>query len=243
MSKNQLQEHFQKLKQELPKYNTVRVGGQDHKPIWVSTVILFDGSFFTGITSENKTEAEISAALKALKRIESMLVSDPKITNMNLKKPAVNSEVDDFEDDFEDEENMLRDEIDEIENLFYGKSVCIMIDVENLPLFASQIPPEILRYKDVKIYAFVGTHHALASKDFGPRIKKILSPSTRTDGTDCCMQVYTGCFLTDEAFESYFIATRDHFGSALIDMITAEGTPWKAKKAKLVTEICHIKLS
>jgi hypothetical protein len=34
--------------QELPKYNTIKVGGYDHNSIWKSSVILSDGKVYEG---------------------------------------------------------------------------------------------------------------------------------------------------------------------------------------------------
>jgi dsRNA-specific ribonuclease len=44
--KNKLQEHFQRNKQELPKYNTMRIGGDDYNSIWKFKVLLLDGTIY-----------------------------------------------------------------------------------------------------------------------------------------------------------------------------------------------------
>ena len=46
------------------------------------------------------------------------------------------------------------------------------------------------------VYGFIGMHHSLVDKINHPKLKKIISPSTRTDGIDTCIQVYIGMFLT-----------------------------------------------
>lgn len=117
-----------------------------------------------------------------------------------------------------------------------GRTV-LMVDVENLPKFIDEVVKQIT---GLTIYAFVGEHHCLAGKEFPKGVIKILSPSTRQNGTDTCMQVYTGVFLTKDLFDTYLIATRDHYGSALVDMITADSLAWKRKNARVVTQISHI---
>jgi hypothetical protein len=67
--KNKLQEHFQKNKQELPKYNTMRIGGDDHNPIWKSKVLLPDGTIYEGGEYTKKKESEESAAKLAYENL------------------------------------------------------------------------------------------------------------------------------------------------------------------------------
>lgn len=90
------------------------------------------------------------------------------------------------------------------------------------------------------VYAFVGKHHPQAQTDFGPDVHRVISPSTRTDGTDTCMQVYTGKFLTEGLYKLYLIATRDHFGGTLVEMISSKDFEWTPKEAVLVTTAEHV---
>ena len=117
------------------------------------------------------------------------------------------------------------------------KSVCLMVDVENLPKLISQLP---IVKGPWTIYAFVGKHHPLASVDYNSEVSVVLSPSSHQDGTDTCMQVYTGMLLTLICHELYLIATRDHFGAALVEMIKTTGFGWRPQNAALVTSVDHI---
>ena len=119
----------------------------------------------------------------------------------------------------------------------YNRRMVLLVDVENMPNFIDEVLKEI---QGLSIYAFVGYHHALCDKQFPSSVTKILSPSTRTDGTDTCMQVYVGYFLANDMFDIYLIATRDHFGSSLVDMITAESLLWTPKNGKVVTKVRHL---
>jgi hypothetical protein len=118
-----------------------------------------------------------------------------------------------------------------------SKRKCLLVDVENMPNFIDEAFAQI---EGLNIYAFVGEHHCLATKSFPDGVIKILSPSTRTDGSDTCMQVYVGFLLASDAYDTYYIATRDHYGSTLVEMITSPSLPWNNKRAKVVTQIVHI---
>ncbi len=114
----------------------------------------------------------------------------------------------------------------------------ILVDVENLPNLIDEI---LSTTNGATIYAFIGYHHCLANKTWkSPNVNKILSISTRADGSDTCMQVYTGHLLATQDFKKYLIATRDHFGSTLVEMITVQEGPWKSAEAHLVTQISHV---
>ena len=115
----------------------------------------------------------------------------------------------------------------------------LLVDVENMPNFVEEVVKEIM---GLYIYAFVGEHHCLAGKIFPQGVKKVLSPSTRPDGTDTCMQVYVGYFLARDEYDTYLIATRDHYGSALVDMITAPNLLWIERPSRVVTKVSHILL-
>jgi len=201
--KNILQEYFQAEKLPLPKYESRKCGGFDHKPEWISTVILSnnENTHITGDISTSKIKAELSAAEKALSFI-------------NSNKKIMRS-------------------VDERTALF--------VDVENMPKFIDDVINVI---DNITIYAFIGHHHCLANKSFpslhSNNIIKILSPSTRTDGSDTCMQVYIGYLLSLNKYDTYLIATHDHYGSSLVDMIVSNSLLWNNKQARIVTHVSHI---
>lgn len=69
-AKNLLQEYFQSEGLALPTYDTGRAGGEDHKPLWISRVVLPNGTgFMSRETFPSKAAAEKSAAAVALEEI------------------------------------------------------------------------------------------------------------------------------------------------------------------------------
>lgn len=118
------------------------------------------------------------------------------------------------------------------------KKTALLVDVENLPKLISQLPSF---EGPMVIYAFIGKHHPLASINYSSEVNVILSPSTRPDGTDTCMQVYVGKMLCEHRYEFYLIATRDHFGAALVDIITSDSLAWSSTRATLVSTSDHIR--
>jgi len=112
----------------------------------------------------------------------------------------------------------------------------LLVDVENMPKLVEEA---VAVTEGLDIYAFVGAHHCLATKNFDPKVIKIVSPSTRSDGTDTCIQVYVGYLLSTNAYDHYLIGTRDRFGSALVDIIT-NPCLWRPVGARLITDVTHL---
>ena len=77
----------------------------------------------------------------------------------------------------------------------YKKKTVMLIDIENMPKFFNEIPINDLNNPNLVVYGFIG-NHSLVDKVNHPKMIKVISPSTRSDGTDTCMQVYVGMFLT-----------------------------------------------
>jgi hypothetical protein len=140
------------------------------------------------------------------------------------------------------------------------KKTVLLVDIENMPKIIEDFLGGTPRIPDnFWIYAFVGKHHPLAGVRCGiendtlvptnlvgrrnfDNFIKVISPSTRKDGTDTCMQMYTGIFLYKESFDEYLVCTRDHFGGTLVEFICSNEPdhPWKQKNANLVTCVEHI---
>jgi hypothetical protein len=116
-------------------------------------------------------------------------------------------------------------------------NTCIIVDVENLHKFIDDIEDVI---EDYTVYAFIGENHSLADKDYNNNVIKILSPSTRKNGTDTCIQVYIGMLLAKEKFDEYIIATNDHYGYSLVEMISNDGLGWKGKPARCISKASQL---
>ena len=81
--KNQLQEFLQKKgNTTVPIYNTIRVEGDDHNPLFLSTVTLPDEQEFVGEKKTRKKDAEMSAAAIA---ISSLFNTIEKQTHSNIE--------------------------------------------------------------------------------------------------------------------------------------------------------------
>lgn len=91
----------------------------------------------------------------------------------------------------------------------------LLVDLENLPNFLEGL---MHTYSNLTIVVFVGEKHALCNKVF-PNTSRVAVPSTRADAVDTCIQVYTGWCMSHNLYDCYLIATQDHFGQALVDII------------------------
>ena len=81
MDKNKLQEFCQKHKNDLPDYETNRVGGTDHQPIFKSSVTIFYQDIKHtkyGNSKPTSKKAELSAAKEMLTHISSIVNSNIK---------------------------------------------------------------------------------------------------------------------------------------------------------------------
>lgn len=219
-SKNRLQEIFQRRGLALPVYHTEQIGGPAHDPVWVSEVELSSGERIRGDETTSKTAAEQSAANKALLKLQS-----PKIASRSAspKKVLPIDQTVSVRPTPPEQKSVIR--------------TCLLIDGENLPNLA-KIASSFL-VPGLEILIFIGHHHHLSERDYG--VPKVLVPTTHSNGVDSCMQVYVGTFLQTDKYDRYLIGTRDHFGSALVDLIQSPEMPWTAKTAILVTTEAHIK--
>ena len=218
-SKNILQEYFQIRHLPLPKYQTIKCGGSDHQPLWHSTITFWNNQTneyqdIIGDIAGTKVKAEISAAHTVLCALNQHNTSPLR----SCSAPLVS---------FQNSNKKMR----------VNDRTALFVDVENLPKFAEEAAANI---DNITIYAFVGYHHCLSEKVFPDNIIKVLSPSTRSDGSDTCMQIYIGVLLSQNKYDTYLIATRDHYGSALVDMITSDTLLWSKKEARVVTQLSHI---
>ena len=230
-AKNKLQEYFQKRQQPLPVYNTHQSDNLSVR--WNSTVTLHDGQCATG-SATTKVGAEQLAAQEALKLlvggkhrgIHTVINETNRLRNSD-QSPI--STVSIPEQITELKQQIQRVNIQDV--LIFNEPTALLVDLENLPKIVDELPLTL----GLDIYVFVGEHHPLVEKVFTRPVIRIISPSTRKDGTDTCMQVYTGMLLTLQKYEEYLIATIDHYGAALIEMIENNTLGWVAKRGRLIT--------
>jgi hypothetical protein len=229
-AKNKLQEYFQKQQLPLPVYNNRQ---EDTTLTWYSTVTLYDGRMASG-KAQNKIGAQQSAAENALKLIRLIREqnafyidtseSDDSIVE-RLTNPSSNKSTN-RASSFKPATASQSDS-----GKIFDVPTALFVDLENLPKLVDELPST----SGLDIYIFVGEHHPLVDKNFDRPIIRIISPSTRKDGTDTCMQVYIGMLLSRQKYEEYIIATMDHYGSTLVEMIQSKSLGWIPKTARLIT--------
>lgn len=233
MFKNLLQEHCQRQGEAFPVYETWRVGGDEHAPLFMSKVKC--GSITaTSDKQPNKKSAEAEAAQKAYNSIVQAQVLTTKTPRVPLLSPRdLPIVVPPLSDSFTRVPVAPKAPTGDCSVVAKPRSV-VLIDGENMPKIVNQF---IEHTRGFVVYFFVGEHHHNANMQCPDSVIKVLSPSTRRDGTDTCIQVYVGNFLAQEKFDNYYIVSRDNFAAALADIITAPNMPWVAKSARMITDI------
>jgi len=256
-AKNKLQEYFQKHQLPLPVYTDCQ---ENITLIWHSTVILYDGRTASG-KAQTKTGAQQSAAENALKLIKQFRkqnavyidrsTSDESIAERLVNPPTTRIMPFKSKSDEIIIERLVNPSINKSTNnllslkplstpssvtynddtQIFDVPTALFVDLENLPKLVEELPSTL----GLDVYVFVGEHHPLVDKEFTRPIFRIISPSTRKDGTDTCMQVYIGMLLAQQKYEEYVIATMDHYGSTLVEMIQSNSLGWVSKSARLIT--------
>lgn len=222
-NKSILQNYVQCRGGAVPTYKNVRVGGEDHTPIWSAIVRITPSLTFQGEPSPSKKEAHFSAAGIALKRLR------------------------EAEDRDRSAELLLAQEMYPIKESHTQKTGTtdsrrvLLVDVENIPNFIYTLFAQYAHLvSDLDIHAFVGEHSPLVTKDYSRGVVVHIVPGTHRDGADCCLTVFTGFLLSQGEYDIYYIATRDHFAVALCEMIRAPDMPWGAKRGHIVSQPLHI---
>jgi hypothetical protein len=201
-AKNNLQEFYQKRKETLPVYTTVRQKGTPaHNPLWVSTVTLHDCRKFVGEAAAKKSVAECNAAAQALEcRIIDL---EPALVDKYVETP------------------------EKLADLCRESSTVIFADVENIPQilefkFGDTSPL-------VTVIGVIGHCHSLSSRPF-PFHKYVVRSALR-DAVDHTISFLAGFVSgviqenslpdeTDDDRPTFVILSRDHF---------AEATVWNLK--------------
>lgn len=237
--KNILQVYFQTNRLPLPKYETVIVDGTDHEPKWRSTVTLYfkiGVNSFTGGIFSRKIYAEMDVAKMALHMIYGNCEKISSCTEVVVdKQMEIKSTTTSVHDD--------------VTKFFYTNSesyvrssrIVMIVDLENMPKWLDLITTEYPNITEkMDIFAVIGDCHALAQKDLPIDVTKIFSPSTRTDGSDACIQMMVGAWLSQEKYDIYLVASYDKFAHNVIDLVRHDGLFWRARNGRVVTRTEHL---
>lgn len=240
--KSRVKEYFDKSTELQPPYITKQIGGEPHIPLFESTIKYKSKTFKGRGNSIKKAEEEAS------KLFYSYLAPQPSVSP-SIKRsisPIVESNI---------IEPTIKKSIPVIESVqptptqkqvvrippkrAISKKRVVAVDVENKQTFIDTYS-EFL--SDFEVYAFIGSRHCLAEKEFPDFVNKILVDSTRKDAVDTAIQMYMGIWLALEKSDIYYIVTGDHFAGNLEDL--AKNPPndmWRTATVVQVTQLQHIK--
>ena len=186
--KNELQMIFQKQKQTLPTYDTKRVGGADHMPIFSSTVRLCDGREFMGDNQLSKTIAEMRAAEIALPF-------------------AV------IKEDYRPEGGMS--ETKNSPKMSMTDHIIILIDLENRPNATDELCKAIDVFS-VNIIEYLSKNSPLVNSPVYSGVVRKIVPSSRKDSSDIGM-ILDIAFYFSQNPKKLIIVTGDHFGDTVVE--------------------------
>lgn len=193
-SKGRLQEWCQRSQRDLPIYETQRSGGPDHRPTFVSTVIV-NQKRFTGFPEETKSSAEHSAAIVAYTELTSPIPSTPSVPPPVSPVPTVVPK-------------------------WLDKKVkpLILIDLDNRQKGLEELADFVDR---AEIIGFAGKLGSSAREGFyvPSGTKRIIINSAAKDAADIGMIVYLTRRLEQGFINPIYLLTGDHFGSTAKEIL------------------------
>lgn len=205
--KNQLQEFLVKITKEYPKYETKRVGGQDHDPRWQSTVF-FGSQSLTGSVETNKRKAEEAVSKKWFDVYSNKyqeIKEDPKQESVFFP-------------------STLPDDIKNMDHI-------IIADLENRPdvvNFTTNI--------NTILVGVVGHCHNLSAKHL-PGVVKCVIKSSVKDAADHALSFITGMLATHFTTEQkVYIVSKDHFAQVVVECLNSLPNHLKVEHKPFLTQ-------
>ena len=234
--KNALQEYFQKLGKPLPKYESVKVGGEDHTPVWQSKVILYDGSSYKGKPAESKSESDSYAAKFASKRLFGKKSSkfSPQSTHNPPKKSSKNNLKYPSLGNFKPSKKITSKKI----NLKMYERVCLLVDIENQQNALKILNERFGCIECFEVYIFISKGNPLISKiksecnEESFFVKIIEVPSTRKDAADVGLSLVAGEMIINDECDIFIILSNDHFADTLAECMKNYGELRYNKKTR-----------
>lgn len=190
-AKNLLQEYYQKKGLPLPTYETKRIGGSDHSPLFISTVITSDDLIIDSSPKNTRKKSELDAANKAYEvvKTKSKLSDESTMSKLSIKSNNEN-------------------------NKKIIDNVIIYIDIENKPNSAGNI----LNEYSIEIIGFVSRRHPIAENINDYPCKVIIIPTIVKNGADIGMCMYIANNLPSKD-KTIILLTNDNFGLAANDYL------------------------
>ena len=185
-SKNMLQEHY-KNRTDLLKYNTMKIGGGDHNPIWKSELIIDKKKF----TAEDKTKkgAELLVADKAYRFINKKDVSNEAARRAQKYK-----------------------NVTDIDLRIYKKIV--LIDGENQDVDMKYLSDKQTLFM---IFVAKNTSKNLVfmAQEMHNNCCVFISECVGKDAADHMLTFYLGKLSILAPNKNYYVLTKDHYGEYL----------------------------
>lgn len=192
---------FQAERKALPVYESERVGGEDHKPEWGSTVTLHDGRVFKTVeTYGSRKEAEKHAVKLALESLESTQTVEYEWVNNDSSQTIV----------YIDVENMARSTLDMLKRLSKSSQPSEGIKLIFVMSKGCQIVDRVSSSID-----------ELSS----PQVDYMIIDSLSPDAADMliCLTVADETRMADKNC-TFYIASNDRFARTFAEVCNVSGT-------------------
>jgi len=116
------------------------------------------------------------------------------------------------------------------------RKIAIIIDLENVPKFPSEIA-DLVSDGNLAVFSVCSKHYHGSTAEEIPGITKVLSPTLGPDSSDACIMVLLGSLLATGLYEEYLLVSRDRFVAPLVPIgsIGTEPSMWVPKPVKVVS--------
>lgn len=116
------------------------------------------------------------------------------------------------------------------------RKIAIIIDLENVPKFPSEIA-DVISDGNLAVFSVCSKHYHGSTAEEIPGITKVLSPTLGPDSSDACIMVLLGSLLATGLYEEYLLVSRDRFVAPLVPIgsIGTEPSMWVPKSVKVVS--------
>lgn len=193
--RNQIQEYCQKYKIDFPIYDTSRIGGEDHKPIWKSTTTFKNKSFeYVGV-SKKETELAVSK----------MIVDDQLLSGEEREKPIEQNKI---------ARRQKVDNLLDIKHLLKYKTI-LLVDGENTDFNPNPLLQGLSSTILILIFAAKNTtkNKIFEHQERYEDCYVFLSSCVGKDAADHLLTFYCGMLnviIKDPV--QYYVFTKDHYG-------------------------------
>jgi vacuolar-type H+-ATPase subunit E/Vma4 len=211
-NKNKLQEYFQKQCLTLPIYNSLRIGGKDHEPIWSCNLNTVNGiNFYAESTSKKIVEEKVASI--ALETLLAKSQNKENINKLSIIKSILlpNTNKNNIQKSYSNLDSFLNHYN---ENISKSYKNFIFVDLDNVDLL------EEMLYSNSNSLFII-----FFSKNTSKKVDQYFSYSNATlfqaitvvtDASDHDLSFICGILYTQyKNLVKYIIFTKDHFGEAI----------------------------